>query len=107
MQMLKIIKCSDGMRWYASKVGELVPYLGDSMGAHKSREEQGYINFVQYEDAEVVTLERLEERVEAAWVEVLAADDAKDAASNELTKKQSFYKKLKLELEGARQWIRN
>ena len=54
MQMLKIIKCSDGMRWYASKVGELVPYLGDSMGAYKSREDAGYINFVQYEDAEVL-----------------------------------------------------
>ena len=60
MQMLKIIKCSDGMRWYASKVGELVPYLGDSMldGAYKSREDAGYINFVQYEDAEVVVKEQ-------------------------------------------------
>ena len=82
MQMLKIIKCSDGMRWYASKVGELVPYLGDSMGAYKSREDQGYINFVQYEDAEVMTeltlLEQLEKNVADAYVAYVANDDPDD-----------------------------
>ena len=44
-------------------------------------------------------LERLEERVEAARVEVLDANDPYWYASSELTKKQSFYKRLKLELE--------
>tara|TARA_B110000091_G_scaffold192214_1_gene216475 strand:- start:385 stop:531 length:147 start_codon:yes stop_codon:yes gene_type:complete len=46
------------MRWYASMVGELVPYLGDFMGEYKSREDSGCTNFVQYEDAELMVKEQ-------------------------------------------------
>ena len=52
--MLKIIKCNDHMRWYANKIGELVPFLGYSNLEYKSREDAGYVNFVQHGDAEVV-----------------------------------------------------
>ena len=79
MQMLKIIKCSDGMRWYASKVGELVPYLGDSMGAYKSREDAGYINFVHYEDAEVMPELTQLEQLQKAVVDTKAADAVAEA----------------------------
>lgn len=48
-------------------------------------------------------LERLEERVEAAWVEVMATEDRYSGARVSLNKRQSFYMKLKRELEGARQ----
>ena len=58
MKMLKIIKCNDPMRWYASKIGELLPFLGDSRGEYKSREDAGYVNFVQHGDAEVVVKEQ-------------------------------------------------
>ena len=44
-------------------------------------------------------LERLEERVEDAWVAVMAAEDAKESAEVYYTKRQSFYAKLNLELE--------
>ena len=56
MQMLKIIKCNDPMRWYANKIGELVPFLGYANLEYKSREDAGYVNFVQHEDAEVVVV---------------------------------------------------
>jgi len=54
MKKLKIIGCDDAMRWYANKVGELVPYLGDVGTEYKSAEPAGYVNFVQYRDAIIV-----------------------------------------------------
>ena len=44
-------------------------------------------------------LERLEERVEDAWVELSSAADAKESAEVYFAKRQSFYAKLNLELE--------
>ena len=58
MQMLKIIKCNDHMRWYANKIGELVPFLGYSNLEYKSREDAGYVNFVQHGDAELMVKEQ-------------------------------------------------
>lgn len=58
MRMLKIIKCGDPMLWYASKVGELVPYVKNTMGEYKSREDSGCSNWVIWEDAEVVVREQ-------------------------------------------------
>jgi hypothetical protein len=56
MKMLKIIKCNDGMRWYASLVGELVEFRGDVGDEYKSIDEGGFTNFVQYDDCEIVEL---------------------------------------------------
>lgn len=56
--MLRITQCSDPMRWYAHRVGQLVPhraqfvYLGDL--ERISVEPSGHINFVQREDAKAV-----------------------------------------------------
>ena len=99
MQMLKIIKCSDGMRWYASKVGELVPYLGDSMGAYKSREDAGYINFVQYEDAEVIPELTKRERLKKNVVDTKAAYEAAYKAWEDAWDTYAARLKAKLELE--------
>ena len=54
MKELLIQQCPDGMRWYSDLVGERVPFLGDVGTEYKSREPAGYINFVQYDDAEIV-----------------------------------------------------
>jgi hypothetical protein len=51
---LLIKQCPDPMRWYAHLIGQTVPFLGDVGNEYKSREPAGYINFVQYPDAEVV-----------------------------------------------------
>ena len=51
---LKIVKCNDPLMWYSDKIGELVPYLGDTGSEYRSREGAGYVNFVKREDAEVV-----------------------------------------------------
>ena len=48
-------------------------------------------------------LERLEERVEDAWVELLAAEDAKESAEVYYAKRQRFYAKLNLELENLKE----
>lgn len=53
-RLLLIKQCADPMRWYARLVGQTVPYLGDLGNEYRSREPEGYINFVQYEDAEIV-----------------------------------------------------
>lgn len=42
------------MRWYADKIGETVPFLGDVGNEYKSIEDAAYINFVQYDDCEIV-----------------------------------------------------
>jgi hypothetical protein len=57
---LLITGCTDGMLWYANKVGQEVPYLGTwpSEGSHKSREDAGYVNIVKIKDARVIVRER-------------------------------------------------
>ena len=53
MQLL-ITNCTDGMRWYSDLVGEKIPFLCDLTDEYKSRERDGYVNFVQYNDAVVI-----------------------------------------------------
>lgn len=54
MKALLITSKGDGMRWYADKVGEIVPLLAIERTEYKSREDAGYINFVQFADAKIV-----------------------------------------------------
>jgi len=54
MKALLITSQGDGMRWYANKVGELVPLLAIERTEYRSREPAGYTNFVQFADAEIV-----------------------------------------------------
>jgi hypothetical protein len=56
MQMLRITGCKDPMMWYAGMVGELVAYCGQWREAYKSLEPAGYLNLVEFTDAEIVTL---------------------------------------------------
>lgn len=56
MQMLRITQCRDPLMWYAGLVGELVPYCGRWPEAYKSREPAGYLNRVEFNDAELVEL---------------------------------------------------
>lgn len=52
---LKITQCSDGMMWYADKIGQVFPYLGEWPGdGYVSREPAGFINVVKFGDAEVI-----------------------------------------------------
>jgi len=57
MKALLITGHGDGMRWYADKVGEIVPLLAIEGTEYKSREDAGYINFVQFADAKIVEVE--------------------------------------------------
>ena len=54
MKALLITSSGDGMRWYADKVGETVPLLAIERTEYKSREDAGYVNFVQFADAKIV-----------------------------------------------------
>ncbi|MGY8872195.1 MAG: hypothetical protein ACKVJE_17290 [Pseudomonadales bacterium] len=56
MKQLKIIQCPDPMRWYADLVGKLVPFISDVGNEYKSRQPSGHVNFVQYDDAEIVEI---------------------------------------------------
>lgn len=55
-QMLRITQCRDNLMWYSNLVGKLVPYCGNWKEAYKSREPAGYINRVEFADAEIVTI---------------------------------------------------
>ncbi|WP_143872547.1 hypothetical protein [Catenovulum sediminis] len=54
MKKLLIKQCPDPLRWYRRLIGQTVPFLGDVGTEYKSKEPEGYINFVQYEDAEII-----------------------------------------------------
>ncbi len=56
MKKLLITQCPDSLRWYSDKIGQIVDFLGDVGNEYKSREDSGYINFVQYEDAKIIEI---------------------------------------------------
>ncbi len=51
-----IQQCTDPLRWYHDKIGEIVPFLSDEGNEWKSREPSGCVNFVQYNDGELTEL---------------------------------------------------
>lgn len=54
MRALRIINCTDGLMWYADKVGDTVPFLYECVDCYMSREPAGYTNIVLKQDAEFV-----------------------------------------------------
>lgn len=64
MRKLLIKSCYDKRKWYADKIGQLVPLLSEEKGhyEYKSRQDDGYINFVHKDDAVVVVEEVCEEQ---------------------------------------------
>lgn len=55
--MLKIISCDKADKWYANLIGEMVPLLAIEETEYKSRQPEGYINFVSKCDAVIVQLQ--------------------------------------------------
>jgi hypothetical protein len=56
MKALKIIRCSDPLMWYCSKVGETVLLVREYEDCYMSREPAGYLNIVKLGDAEIVEI---------------------------------------------------
>ena len=54
MNQLIILKCDDPKKWYADKVGYVFPVIAVE-DEYKTRQPEGYINFISIEDAEVIT----------------------------------------------------
>jgi len=56
MRKLLIKSCYDNRKWYADKIGQLVPLLGEELGhyEYRSRQDDGYINYVHKNDAVIV-----------------------------------------------------
>lgn len=54
--MLRIVKSKDHLMWYAGLIGSLVPYCGQWPEAYKSLDTGGYLNRVEFDDAEIVEL---------------------------------------------------
>lgn len=54
MKALHITGCTDGMMWYADKVGRIVPFLWEGDTFYMSREPAGYTNIVLKKDAEFI-----------------------------------------------------
>lgn len=66
MKMLYIKSCDDARKWYADKVGSLVPYLEDHVSSYeyKSLQDTGispghrFVNFVSMCDADIVEVSK-------------------------------------------------
>jgi len=54
MKLLLITGAKDPLMWYADKIGMHVPYCGQWPEAYKSLEPAGYLNRVEFGDAEIV-----------------------------------------------------
>ena len=54
MEALLITSKGDGRRWYAGMVGETVPLLAIERTEYMSRQPEGYVNFVQFADADII-----------------------------------------------------
>lgn len=57
MKQLRITSCDDSHKWYANKVGQLVPLLAIEVREYKSLQDDGvcaghrFVNFVSKTDA--------------------------------------------------------
>jgi len=49
---VRIVSCKDPMRWYCDMIGQIVPVISDEGIEYKTRENSGYINFIQKDDCE-------------------------------------------------------
>lgn len=49
-----ITGCTDAMRWYADKVGQSFSLLGADEHEFRTRQPEGYTNFVRREDAQII-----------------------------------------------------
>jgi len=54
MTKILVTGCHDPHRWYYEYVGYEFPYLGDGNGEYKTRQPNGYINFIQHEDSMLI-----------------------------------------------------
>jgi hypothetical protein len=57
MKMLRILKAKDSHMWYSKLIGKTVPYIGQWPEAYKSREPAGYVNIVEFDDAEIIEID--------------------------------------------------
>lgn len=57
MTRILVTGCYDPHRWYYKYIGWNFPYLGDRNGEYKTRQPDGYLNFIQHEDAELIEVE--------------------------------------------------
>jgi hypothetical protein len=78
--MLRITQCPDPLRWYAGKVGHLVPQRGElahfGMDEYLSNEPDGSTNFVQVSDCQQVKVS-VSGRKLAEWPYAPAASQAR------------------------------
>jgi len=69
MKQLRIISCDDSHKWYANKIGQLVPLLAIEAREYKSLEDDGiteghrFVNFVSKEDAVIEEIKMIDTKV--------------------------------------------
>ena len=51
---LLITSKGDGRRWYSDMVGQVVPLFEVEATEYRSSQRDGYVNFVQFGDADIV-----------------------------------------------------
>jgi hypothetical protein len=62
---IKVIACADPMRWYAGSIGKSFKRIRDGQECvnkeWKTRDCQGYVNFIQWADSELIQEEEIYE----------------------------------------------
>lgn len=57
-QQILIKQCRDPQRWYAEHIGEVFNTIPDPLEEKhrewRTRDRQGYLNFIQFDDGEVI-----------------------------------------------------
>jgi len=53
-KVLLIEQCPDSLMWYSDKVGETVPLVREETECYWSREDAGFLNRVEKEDAKII-----------------------------------------------------
>ncbi len=54
LKKLLIIGCSDGMMWYANKIGHEITFLREESDCYLAREDAGFVNIVKKQDATIL-----------------------------------------------------
>lgn len=54
MKAILIVQCPDQSKWYSSLIGHIVPLGGDEGNEYRSREPEGYINYVSKKDCVII-----------------------------------------------------
>jgi hypothetical protein len=56
--VLVVTNCSDSHKWYREHIGKTFPMLDEEPTEYKTRQPEGYINFISKEDCQKIAVNK-------------------------------------------------